>query len=605
MEKKTRKILGVGIILGGAVLLSSCNSFCSDTDISNYLYTTDPINTTFFDSIKHGEDYLEETFKKQNGYDTEKEFSTNNLEIRKVSEDGTKIETVDYKAELVFEEINPNLFKIKPVDIVARQASKPDSNNNRTNIGYTFGLNDFTKQMLTLVKNQKGVIPSYTYFEVLDEKYLDKMFEKASNYTWLSGLTKETITYNQLYGYSYSDLVEFRKDETNEKLLNEMLEGDKDSNGNPDRTNPGRNYSLLTTLGHLKFEVPEGSNDHFEVLNTWTNELVKEGKLTTNDIPSKTYLSLYKQQLNAKASAFKQCITMEDGFYGHIGNDPLNSTILIEGKGVDFYEGWGKAFTEHGFLEGLLVYPISALVENLSHAFGMNGYGQIGAVLLTTLIVRSLFILLTLPSTLSQQKMTFLQPELAKIQQKYPNAATNQYEKQKMAQAQMALYKKYKVHPFRSMLVVFIQFPLFISVWNAFSGSASLSRDAVLGLRLSDTIWNALTNVSGWPALPGWWTALVLIILMSVAQILAMLVPQWLNKARTKNVKKTGKNPTLDQQNKTMKITQWIMTAMVIFMGFSLPSALGVYWLAGALFSILQSVVMHFVFMRKNKKGQI
>lgn len=605
MEKKTRKILGVGIILGGAVLLSSCNSFCSDTDISNYLYTTDPINTTFFDSIKHGEDYLEETFKKQNGYDTEKEFSTNNLEIRKVSEDGTKIETVDYKAELVFEEINPNLFKIKPVDIVARQASKPDSNNNRTNIGYTFGLNDFTKQMLTLVKNQKGVIPSYTYFEVLDEKYLDKMFEKASNYTWLSGLTKETITYNQLYGYSYSDLIEFRKDETNEKLLNEMLEGDKDSNGNPDRTNPGRNYSLLTTLGHLKFEVPEGSNDHFEVLNTWTNELVKEGKLTTNDIPSKTYLSLYKQQLNAKASAFKQCITMEDGFYGHIGNDPLNNTILIEGKGVDFYEGWGKAFTEHGFLEGLLVYPISALVENLSHAFGMNGYGQIGAVLLTTLIVRSLFILLTLPSTLSQQKMTFLQPELAKIQQKYPNAATNQYEKQKMAQAQMALYKKYKVHPFRSMLVVFIQFPLFISVWNAFSGSASLSRDAVLGLRLSDTIWNALTNVSGWPALPGWWTALVLIILMSVAQILAMLVPQWLNKTRTKNVKKTGKNPTLDQQNKTMKITQWIMTTMVIFMGFSLPSALGVYWLAGALFSILQSVVMHFVFMRKNKKGQI
>ena len=92
---------------------------------------------------------------------------------------------------------------------------------------------------------------------------------------------------------------------------------------------------------------------------------------------------------------------------------------------------------------------------------------------------------------------------------------------------------------------------------------------------------------------------------MSAAQIFAMLVPQWLNKARTKNIKKTGKNPTLDQQNKTMKITQWIMTAMVIFMGFSLPSALGVYWLAGALFSILQSVVMHFVFMRKNKKGQI
>lgn len=608
MEKKTRRILGVGIILGGAVLLSSCNSFCSDTDISNYLYTTDPINTTFFDSIEHGEVYLKETFEKQTGYDTEKDFSTSNLAIKKVSEDGTTIETEDYKAELVFEKINDNLFKIKPVDIVARQASKPDSNNNRTDIGYTFGLNDFTKEMITTVKNQRGVVPSYDYFDELDDKYLDKMLSKAANseYTWLSGLTKENITFNQLYGYSYEDLVEFRKDETNEKLLNEMLEGEKDEEtGKPDVNNPGRNYGLMTTFGHIKFEVAEGETDHFKTITTWTDELVKEGKITVNDIPSKTYTNYYVQQLNAKASTFKTCITMEDGFYGHIGNDPLNNTILIEGKGENFYEGWGRAFTEHGFLEGLLVYPISALVENLSHAFGMNGYGQIGAVLLTTIIVRTLFILITLPSTLSQQKMTFLQPELAKIQQKYPNAATNQYEKQKMAQAQMALYKKYKVHPFRSMLTIFIQFPLFISVWNAFSGSASLSRDAVLGLRLSDTIWNALTNVNGWPALPGWWTALVLIILMSAAQIFAMLVPQWLNKARTKGVKKTAKNPTLDQQNKTMKITQWIMTAMVIFMGFSLPSALGVYWLAGALFSILQSVIMHFVFMRKNKKGQI
>lgn len=605
MEKKTRRILGISIILGGAVLLSSCNSFCSDTDISNYLYTTDPVNTTFFDSVEHGEAYLKETLQKQNNYDTEQTFNTSNLAVRKVSDDGTSVETVDYDANLVFEEVNPNLFKIKPVDIVARKASKPDSNNNRTDIVYTFGFNNFTKEIMSLVRSQRGVIPSYDYFNELDNKYLDEMFKKVNDYSWLSGLTKENITYNQLYGYSYEDLVEFRKDETNEKLLKEMLEGEKESDGTPSKTNPGRNYSLLTTLGHIKFEVAEGEKDHFKVIDTWTNELVKEGKLTGNDIPSQTYLRFYSQQLNNKAASFKTCITMEDGFYGHIGNDPLNNTILIEGKGQDFYEGWGKAFTEHGFLEGLLVYPISALVENLSHAFGMNGFGQIGAVLLTTLIVRTLFILLTLPSTLSQQKMTFLQPELAKIQQKYPNAATNQYEKQKMAQAQMALYKKYKVHPFRSMLVVFIQFPLFISVWNAFSGSASLSRDAVLGLRLSDTIWNALTQVNGWPALPGWWTALVLIILMSAAQIFAMLVPQWLTKARTKNVSKTAKNPTLDQQNKTMKITQWIMTIMVIFMGFSLPSALGVYWLAGALFSILQSVVMHFVFMRKSKKGQI
>ena len=62
---------------------------------------------------------------------------------------------------------------------------------------------------------------------------------------------------------------------------------------------------------------------------------------------------------------------------------------------------------------------------------------------------------------------------------------------------------------------------------------------------------------------------------------------------------------SLDKQNKTMKITSWVMTIMIILMGFTLPSALGVYWLAGAIFSIIQSLIMHFVFVKKAKKGKL
>lgn len=607
MEKKAKKIFGFGIVLGGAILLSSCNSFCTTTDISNYLYSSDPINTTFFDSVEHGEDYIESTFGKIESFDKEARFVVKDqVKIQQVSEDGKKITTVVYDPELVFEKINDNLYKIKPVDLIAEKSSKPDQNNNRSDISYTFGLNDFTRQLITACKQQNVFIPSYDYFDALDDKYLDEMFKKADEYTWLSGLTKENITYNQIYGYSYNDLIEFRKDETNKALLNEMINGDKQEDGKtPSKTNPGRNYSFLTTLGHIKFEVSEENTNYYQNIEKWTNELVAQNVITGSDIPSVTFNNAYQQSLNNKAAGFRTCITVNDGFYGHISNDPLNDTILIEGKGQDFYEGWGKAFSEHGFLEGLLVYPIGTMVENLSHAFGMNGYGQIGAVLITTIIIRLLFMLITLPSTLSQQKMQFLQPEIAKLQQKYPNSDTNQYEKQKFAMAQMALYKKYKIHPFRQFLVIFIQFPLFICVWNAFAGSASLSSDAVLGLRLSDTVWSALTNVNGWPGQPGWWTALVLIILMSAIQILAMFVPNWLNKSRNKKIAKTGRNQALDTQNKTMKITQWVMTIVVIIMGFNVPAALGVYWFAGALFQILQSVALHFVFLHKQKKGRI
>lgn len=604
MEKKKKRIFGLFIVLGGAVLLSSCNSFCSDVDKSNYLYSLDPINTTFFDSVQHGEDYIKSTFAKQSNFDTSKELDLSNVRIKKLNEETNTIEEVNYDANLVFEKVNDGLYKINPVDMVAKSASKADSNNNRSDITYTFGLNDFTKSLIANAQASGIITPTYEYFKAIDEKTLEVMESNAKDYSWLSGITLENITYNQMYGYSYTDLEEFRKDESNKELLDSMLEGDI-QNGVPSSTNPGRNYSFLVTLGHVKFYNSDEPASYYSTVKQWTDELVKDGVITGNDIPSINFQNYYEQTLNSKVNTFKTCITVDDGFYGHISNDPLNDTILIQGKAENFYEGWGKAFSEHGFLEGLLVYPIGTLVENLSHAFGMNGYGQIGAVLITTMIVRLLFMLITLPSTLSQQKMTFIQPELAKIQQKYPNANTNQYEKQKLAQAQMALYKKYKIHPFGSIIVICIQFPLFISVWNAFSGSASLSRDAVLGLRLSDTIWSALTNFSGWPSTPGWWTALVLIILMSAGQIMSMFIPQWLNKKRTKNVTKVGVNPALDKQNKTMKITSWVMTIMIILMGFTLPSALGVYWLAGAIFSIIQSLIMHFVFVKKAKKGQL
>jgi membrane protein insertase Oxa1/YidC/SpoIIIJ len=91
------------------------------------------------------------------------------------------------------------------------------------------------------------------------------------------------------------------------------------------------------------------------------------------------------------------------------------------------------------------------VLRALSHSFGMNGYGQIWAVLIVTIIIRLIFMLITLPATISQQKMTYLQPEITKLQQKYPNSQTNQYEKQRFAQAQMALYKKNKIHPFMTI----------------------------------------------------------------------------------------------------------------------------------------------------------
>ena len=89
---------------------------------------------------------------------------------------------------------------------------------------------------------------------------------------------------------------------------------------------------------------------------------------------------------------------------------------------------------------------------------------------------------------------------------------------------------------------------------------------------------------------------------MALAQFLAMKLPQWIQKARTKNVKKMSKNPAQDKQAKQMKWFSNIMLIMIVIMGFSLPAAMGVYWFIGALISIAQTLIMQPIIARQGKK---
>ena len=153
-----------------------------------------------------------------------------------------------------------------------------------------------------------------------------------------------------------------------------------------------------------------------------------------------------------------------------------------------------------------------------------------------------------------------------------------------------------------------IQFPVFICVWGALSGSAALSSGEVLNLKLSLTIREVIFDASNWwiPAnggLPSAVTALFLFLLMAGAQAVSMLLPQWMQKARAKKVAKTGKNPAADSQNNKMKWFTYIMLAMIIFMGFSLVSAMGVYWFVGALISIGQTLIMQSIAAKRKKNN--
>lgn len=302
--------------------------------------------------------------------------------------------------------------------------------------------------------------------------------------------------------------------------------------------------------------------------------------------PTSGFINSYKTTISTGVGTTITGLTPKSGYF---------NGVYVEGK------TWGQAFSEYGFLEGLLVYPIGWLIYTFTVTFGVNGGGQILAIFLVTLIVRFIIVLFSMGSYSTQMKMAELQPKLQMLQSKYPNSQTNPYEKQQMAAEQMRLYKENKVHPFRQILVLIVQFPVFICVWGALQGSAILTQGSLFGLKLASRAGDAV--MAGGSETPA---ALILLILMAIAQFFATLLPTWMQSYRKKKIVgdktvKVEENPSANM----MKYMPYIMLVVIVFMSVQLPAAMGIYWFFGALISILQTVITEIVMAfkrgRKNK----
>lgn len=349
---------------------------------------------------------------------------------------------------------------------------------------------------------------------------------------------------------------------------------------------------VLDKYGYLKFywdSTIEGEKEGlWKNFERYDQQIRTSGKVSIDDCPTQDYLKLYKTTMQSNIAQYRSCLTTQTGDYGAYGTHKL--PVEIEAK------SWVSSIKKQGLFEFLLVWPIGAFIDVLNNHFLSNGialgWSQLLAILVVTVVIRSIMLLATIKQTSSTAKMSALQPEITKIQNKYPNSNSNQYEKQRMAQEMQQLYKKNKINPLTSIILLIVQFPVFICVWGALQGSAALSTGSVLGLNLATSIREALFNKAAWASFTaGAPAALILFLLMSGTQVLSMLLPTIFQKAKAKKVAKMGRNPAQKQEKNKMQWFTYIMMAMIIIMGFSLVSGLGVYWLVGAIFSIVQTLM--------------
>ena len=342
-------------------------------------------------------------------------------------------------------------------------------------------------------------------------------------------------------------------------------------------------YAGLTYSDETKTTVT-GVAEPFTNTELWFNEAVKDPDLGLLKSPSFGFIETIKTNAAIGYNTNTACITPVSGTFNQ-----NNAKIYIEGK------TWGQAFKEYGFLEGLFVYPFAWLVHAISDGLGGTGWIQIFAIFVVTILVRIVTVLSTLVQSKSQAKQQRIQPQINELMKKYPNAQEDPEERRALSLEQAQLMKKNHVHPMLPLLFMIIQFPLFICIWSALQGSASLASGNWYGLSLTTKVSECFTNYA---ETNGAIVGILIFIFMSLANVRSSCTGLCINNWKTKVLGNQSMQPTKKDANgnpmdpnKTMKIMTYVMMAFVLFMGWSLPVGMGIYWFIGAIISILQSLL--------------
>lgn len=242
----------------------------------------------------------------------------------------------------------------------------------------------------------------------------------------------------------------------------------------------------------------------------------------------------------------------------------------------------------------LLYQPLVNVLIFFYKIFG-NNLGL--AIVFLTLLVRFLTTPLIRPQIEAAKKMREIAPQLEKLKRKYKN------DKQKLAKAQVELYKNVGINPAAGCLPQVVQIFVLIALFQAFNQvlktdglqaieklnqviypQLKLDRKSSLNFKF---LWLDLTKpdiikIPNFPSLPG------------VFLLLSVITQFFLSKQMTNqtNVSKIAAKETKGKEDDFTVAMQtqmnYMLPLMTLIFGYSFPSGLVLYWLVFSLYSLVQ-----------------
>jgi YidC/Oxa1 family membrane protein insertase len=244
-------------------------------------------------------------------------------------------------------------------------------------------------------------------------------------------------------------------------------------------------------------------------------------------------------------------------------------TVYVGPKDIAVLESSGHDLSravDFGWFSFLAV-PLLRLLK-LFHTVTRN-YGV--DIILLTILIKLLFIPLTNRSMKSMRDMQRLQPQMAKLREKYKD------DREQLNKEMIELYRRHRVNPLGGCLPMLLQFPVFIGLYQALSQAIEL-RHAKFAFWVHDLSAHECYPWPGQGTVTGCNDFAVLGIPIPILVLLmggSMILQQYLSPS-------TGMDPA---QQRMMMI---LMPVMFTVMFINFPSGLVLYWLVNNLLTIGQ-----------------
>jgi YidC/Oxa1 family membrane protein insertase len=217
--------------------------------------------------------------------------------------------------------------------------------------------------------------------------------------------------------------------------------------------------------------------------------------------------------------------------------------------------------------------PILGMIYNFTDNYGIS-------IIILTLLIKLVLFPLSIKQVKSTNKMTKLQPEIKKLQEKYKN------DKETLNKKTMELYSENGANPLSGCLPLLIQMPILFGLFGVlrdpalyvFNGDLEATSLAIntsflwlKNLDAPDLIGNVLASGPSWLlALPG-----IFPIISAISTYFSMSM-----------------NNNGQQAGTQMKTFSFMMPLMILYMGQKFASGLMLYWTVSNVFQIGQQIMI-------------